>query len=246
MSIRDELLKLLKEDETFRLAVMGLLGIMDIQSSIRELINTVNELAKNQLKTMEILNRTLDIIQKLAENQNEIWKEIRSIKEENQKIWQEINRVWQEIKALKEGQEALREGQARIWREVVGIRRMLERMTLSIEEEANEVVQYYLRQRGIAIETRPTHLNTKYEFDIYGSNGQLTIVGEARTRAGPAAIRRVVKRVEEAVKSLPDKFPGRVIVVVYCLRAVPGALEEANNLGVWLLESGRERNQPRL
>ncbi|MGC9180797.1 MAG: hypothetical protein ACP5GZ_11445, partial [Vulcanisaeta sp.] len=101
-----------------------------------------------------------------------------------------------------------------------------------------------LRERGIAVETRPTHLNTKYEFDIYGSNGQLTIVGEAKTRAGPSTVRRVVERIDEVVRTMPDKFPGKVIKVIYCLRAMPGAIEEANRLGVWFLESGRERNSP--
>jgi hypothetical protein len=87
-------------------------------------------------------------------------------------------------------------------------------------------------------------LNTKYEFDIYGSNGQLTIVGEAKTRAGPSTVRRVVERIDEVVRTMPDKFPGKVIKVIYCLRAMPGAIEEANRLGVWFLESGREMNSP--
>ncbi len=44
---------------------------------------------------------------------------------------------------------------------------------------------------------------------------------------------------------MPDKFPpGRVIKVIHCLRAMPGAVEEANRLGIWFLESGRERNSP--
>ncbi len=47
---------------------------------------------------------------------------------------------------------------------------MEEKVGLSLEEEANDVVQYYLKQRGLAMETKPTHLNTKYEFDTYGTN----------------------------------------------------------------------------
>ena len=37
-----------------------------------------------------------------------------------------------------------------------------------------------------------------------------------------------------------DKFPGKVIRVVYCVRALPGAAERAGELGIWLLEEERE------
>ena len=36
MSLRDEFLRLLREDEAFRYAVMGLLGITDVQASIKQ------------------------------------------------------------------------------------------------------------------------------------------------------------------------------------------------------------------
>ncbi len=49
---RDELIRLLREDEEFRLAVMGLLGIVDIQSSLRQLINAVNKLAEAQSRLL--------------------------------------------------------------------------------------------------------------------------------------------------------------------------------------------------
>ena len=277
---------MLREDEEFRLAVMGLLGIIDIQSSIRQLISAVNELTR--------------AVQRLAEGQEKLWEEVRALREDQNRLWQENNRInqnieklWQEVKALREGQEALRtdvnklweenrrinenieklweevkridenierlweenkrineyieklwQENNKIWREIRSIRRTLENMTLSIEEEANEVIQYFLRERGIAVETRPTHFNTKYEFDVYGTNGQLTIVGEAKIRARPSIVRRVVEKIDNAVKAMPDKFPGKIIKVIYCLRAMPGAIEEANRLGIWFLESGRERNSP--
>ncbi len=105
---------MLREDEVFRLAVLGYLGISDVQSSVRELVNVVNDLARNQLSMINTLNKVISIM-----------------------------------------------------------------------------------QRGISIETKPTHFNTKYEFDIYGTNNQITIIGEAKTRAGPRTIQRLVNRVEE-------------------------------------------------
>ena len=125
-------------------------------------------------------------------------------------------------------------------RDVRDIKATLENITMSVEEEANELVQYYLKQHGINIATGPVQFDSAYEFDIYGTNGQYTIIGEAKTRVGVDVVRRVVARVEEARKRFPGRFQGRVVIVVYCLRASPDAVEEAGKLGIWLLESMKE------
>ncbi|WP_054850372.1 hypothetical protein [Vulcanisaeta sp. JCM 14467] len=125
-------------------------------------------------------------------------------------------------------------------KDVRDVKVTLENITMTIEEEANELVQYYLRQRGISIATRPEQFDSAYEFDIYGTNGQLTIIGEAKTRVGVDVVRRVVARVGEARSRFPDRFQGRVITVIYALRVSPDAVEEARKLGIWLLESMRE------
>lgn len=358
MSLRDELLRLLKEDEEFRLAVVGLLGITDVQATLKRLMDVVTKLADNQATTLTTLNSVLtalggliDTMQKLLqevrvlredqaklwqevkalredqerlwqevkslredqvklwqevkslredqeklwqemgklwqevkalrenqeklwqevkalrenqeklweevkalrENQEKLWQEVKSLREDQTKLWQETEKLWQEVRSLREGQEALRKGQEALWREVRGIRRdlrdvksTLEKYSITTEEEANDTVQYYLRQRGVVVETKPTFLNSGYEFDIYGTNGVVTIVGEAKVRAGPRTVERVNGKIEEAIKAMPNKFPGKIIKVLYCLRASPNTLEAANKYGIWLLESGRERNTPPL
>ncbi len=344
MSLRDELLRLLKEDEEFRLAVVGLLGITDVQAALKRLMDVVTKLADNQATMLTTLNSVLtalggliDTMQKLLqevkvlredqaklwqelkalredqerlwqevkslrEDQVKLWQEVKSLREDQEKLWQEMGKLWQEVKALREnqeklwqeteklwqevkalrenqeklwqevkslredqeklwqevrslreGQEALRKGQEALWREVRGIRRdlrdvksTLEKYSITTEEEANDTVQYYLRQRGVVVETKPTFLNSGYEFDIYGTNGVVTIVGEAKVRAGPRTVERVNEKIEEAIKAMPNKFPGKIIKVLYCLRASPNTLEAANKYGIWLLESGRERNTPPL
>jgi len=344
VSLRDELLRLLKEDEEFRLAVVGLLGITDVQAALKRLMDVVAKLADNQATMLTTLNNVLtalggliDAMQKLLqevkvlredqaklwqelkalredqeklwqevkslrEDQVKLWQEVKSLREDQEKLWQEMGKLWQEVKALREnqeklwqeteklwqevkalrenqeklwqevkslrenqeklwqevrslreGQEALRKGQEALWREVRGIRRdlrdvksTLEKYSITTEEEANDTVQYYLRQRGVVVETKPTFLNSGYEFDIYGTNGVVTIVGEAKVRAGPRTVERVNGKIEEAIKAMPNKFPGKIIKVLYCLRASPNTLEAANKYGIWLLESGRERNTPPL
>ena len=125
-------------------------------------------------------------------------------------------------------------------RKLEGIEKKLSRIVAPLEDEANDVVTYYLRQRGINIETGPARLGS-FEFIIYGTNGQLTIVGAARERVNANFVSRVAERVRNAVSALPSKFPGRVIIVIYSVRADPEAIEEARKQGIWLFESMREK-----
>ncbi|MGC8607499.1 MAG: hypothetical protein ACP5L5_08075 [Vulcanisaeta sp.] len=189
---------MLREDEEFRLAVIGLLGITDIQSSIKQLVSAVNELTRT--------------VQRLAEGQEKLWEEDRRIYENIERLWQENNRLWREVRLLR--------------RDVGAIRRTLDNLTASIEEEANDVITHLLKGRGVDIRTNRVVLDSRFEFDVYGTNGQLTIVGEAKTRVGPRLIARFDERIGEVLRLFPDKFPGRVIKVIYCLRAMPGTVEE--------------------
>ncbi|GGI70791.1 hypothetical protein GCM10007112_04690 [Vulcanisaeta souniana JCM 11219] len=111
VSIKDELLRLLREDEVFRLAVVGLLGISDVQSSIRELVSAVSDLAR--------------VVQRLVEGQERLWGEVRALREDQGKLWEENNKIWQEVRRINENIEklwqevrALRENQEKLWEAV--------------------------------------------------------------------------------------------------------------------------------
>ena len=88
---------------------------------------------------------------------------------------------------------------------------MLGNITTSIEDKANDAVQYLLRQRDIAVETKPTYLGTKYEFYIYGMNGQVTVVGEAKIRVSVRTMRKIARKIEEAMRTMPRNSLGRLL-----------------------------------
>jgi len=125
------------------------------------------------------------------------------------------------------------------------VEKTLERITISLEEEAQDAVAWLLSQRGIAVEIGDVKIDGRYEFDIYGTNGQITVVGEAKTRASPRAVGKLLERIEKAKKLKPDKFKGRVIPAIYCLKYV-GSLKEAEERGVWVIKSGKELTKPPL
>jgi len=60
VDLRGLLLRLLREDEEFRLAVMGLLGYADLKSSVDRLVEAVNELTKLAKAHDERLTRVED------------------------------------------------------------------------------------------------------------------------------------------------------------------------------------------
>ena len=173
-------------------------------------------------------------IQELLKGQVEILKVLTELLNGQRELKDRVSKLEERVGKLEEGM-------SRLERRVDRIDRTLNRVTAALEEEANDVITYYLRQRGINIETGPVRLNSVYEFDIYGTNGQYTIVGEAKTRVSKNMVKRVVARIGEAVKLFPNKFPGKVITVIYTMRADPEAVEEARKQGIWLLESVREK-----
>ena len=164
--------------------------------------------------------------------------ELRSVQTEILKV---LTKLVERVDRLEERVGKLEEEFRELVERVDRLDRTMERITAAIEDEANDVVTYYLRQRGINIETSPIRLDSVYEFDIYGTNGQLTIIGETKTRLSKKMVEEVVARIRNAVSAFPGKFPGRVVIVIYSVRTDPEAVEEARRQGVWLFESLREK-----
>ena len=117
-------------------------------------------------------------------------------------------------------------------------RKLLEKIGLTLEE-ANDMVQYHLKQKGIIMVTMPVEFPQGW-VDIYGTNMQYTVVGYTEARASKEFIAQASEKLDIIISKNRDKFPGKVIRVVYCVRALPGAAERARELGIWLLEEERE------
>ncbi|WP_066796049.1 PD-(D/E)XK nuclease family protein [Caldivirga sp. MU80] len=66
VDLRGLLLRLLREDEEFRLAVMGLLGYSDVKSSVDRLVEAVSELAKAVKSHDERLTRLENAVEELT------------------------------------------------------------------------------------------------------------------------------------------------------------------------------------
>ncbi|MFP3158127.1 MAG: hypothetical protein RXQ97_07975, partial [Caldivirga sp.] len=87
-------------------------------------------------------------------------------------------------------------------------------------------------------------VNKSYEFDIYCNAGSITVVGEAKVRISANIVSNVFNRVQRLQRGWPDKVSGRLVPVIYALVVDPTAEQRARELGVWLIESRRERVTP--
>ena len=106
-SIKKNILKLLREDEEFRLAVAGLVGLREIVEELRELRRKSIEHDKRfeaiEKKLLEHDKRFEAIERKLLEHDEKfrrVIEEIKAIKEDIKRIWEEIRSIREEIKTL--------------------------------------------------------------------------------------------------------------------------------------------------
>jgi hypothetical protein len=172
----------------------------------------------------EILKR----LDSLEENQNKLW-------EGQNKLWEGQNKLWEEVKAL-------REGQNKLWEEVremrITISRMsatLERLTLTVEEEARSMIKHRIKQDlKVDIELSSVFIDSK-EVNIYGAAGDLCVIGEATVRLGVNLVYELLNKIELIRSKRPDLLRKRIIKVIYTDYAVPEAVEAARNNNIWVM-----------
>jgi uncharacterized protein YoxC len=227
-----------------------------ILEEIREMRIEQNKLWENQNKMWEEIKNLRENQEKLWENQNKMWEEIKGLREnqeklwenqnkmwENQnKIWEEINKTWKEIKSL-------REEQTKIWKEIRSInerikaiqeeqRRLsitVERLTISVEEEAKDVISYRLsKELGIEIKLDRLFINDR-EINIYGAVGDICVIGEASVRLGPRIVKEIEEKIELIRKYKPELLKPKLIKVIYADVIPPKVLELASKNNIWVL-----------
>jgi len=94
-SLRDEFIKLLREDETFRMAVAGLLGLDSILNELKRLREDFNKLVDVEEKRLEDNDKRWEENDKKWEMNEKRWIENDKKWEENFKRWEENDKKWE-------------------------------------------------------------------------------------------------------------------------------------------------------
>jgi chromosome segregation ATPase len=234
-----------------------------ILEEIREMRIEQNKLWENQNKMWEEIKGLRENQEKLWENQNKMWEnqnkmweEIKNLREnqeklwENQnKMWENQNKIWEEINKTWKGIKSLREEQTKIWKEIRSInerikaiqeeqRRLsitVEKLTISVEEEARDVISYRLsKELGIEIKLDRLFINDR-EINIYGTVGDICVIGEASVRVGPRIVREIEEKIELIRKYRPELLRPKLIKVIYADVAFPNGLKLASKNNIWVL-----------
>jgi uncharacterized protein YoxC len=202
----------------------------------------IKNLRENQEKLWENQNKMWEEIKGLRENQEKLWENQNKMWENQNKIWEEINKTWKEIKSL-------REEQTKIWKEIRSInerikaiqeeqRRLsttVERLTISVEEEARDVISYRLsKELGIEIKLDRLFINDR-EINIYGAVGDICVIGEASVRIGPRIVKEIEEKIELIRKYRPELLRPKLIKVIYADVIPPKVLELASKNNIWVL-----------
>jgi hypothetical protein len=191
---KERFLKALEEDNEFRYAVAGYLGVLEV------------------LKRLDALGERMVKLERAME-----------------KLWREQAKLRKEVVALRSGVNALK-------KETGAISTTLERLTLTIEEEAKSVVRRRVRERlNVDVELDRIFVDSM-EVNIYGAAGDLCVVGEATVRLGPTLVSELLSRIEAIKRNRPDLLRRKIVKVIYADYATPEALEAAKTAKVWVLK----------
>ncbi|MCG2880150.1 MAG: DUF3782 domain-containing protein [Vulcanisaeta sp.] len=126
-SLKDELLRLLREDEEFRLAVMGLLGYTDLKSSVDRLAGTVDELVR---VVKELVGAVKSHDERLAKHDERIARLEGAVEELTKAIKSHDERITRLEDAVKELVSAVRSHEERLAK----VEERLARLEQAVEE----------------------------------------------------------------------------------------------------------------
>lgn len=243
--IKSRILKLLKEDEEFRYAVAGLIGLSEILKEIREHDRKFNEILKvlkDHSARLEEHDRKFNRLEAKLLEHDKKFNEILKVLEEHSARLEEHDRKFNEILARLEEHDKKFNS---IMNEIREIRRYMDRMAISLEEEAREVIRYKLRSMGLDVELRQLML-PDLEANLYGVKDDIFIIGEVVTRAGLAVVERVDKILERLIKNYPSYTRRKVLKVIYTLWITPESVEEARRRNIWVVKALEELTKPKI
>ena len=245
--LKDDILRLLKEDEEFRYAVIGLLGLQRLEEAVIELKNVIARLIDIQARQEERLAKVEDRLSKVEEawirseerlaKVEERLTRVEERLEEHDRKFNEIITELRELRRISIKHDKMLNKHDKILKE---IKAYMDRTSLTLEEEAREVIAYRLREKGIAITNISSLMLKGIEIDIYATDTNLCLIGEAKTRVGVNVVEKVDKDIKKLCRKYPNYLKDKVIKVIYGMQVLPDAVDEARKRGIWLVTANKE------
>jgi chromosome segregation ATPase len=201
-----------------------------VEEAVIELMNTVMELRNITAKLADIQARQEERLTKVEERLSKVEDRLVRIEERQEEHDKKFNAILAELSDLKSKHD----------KRLSNIEAYMERTSLTLEEEAREVIAYRLREKGIAIMDISSLILEDMEIDIYATDTNLCLIGEASTRVSAKLIEEVDKDIEKLCKKYPNYLKDKVIKTVYGMQILPDAVDEAKKRRIWLVTANKE------
>jgi len=227
-----KILTLLKEDEEFRYAVVGLLGIEDLRSG--------------QARLEEGQARLTEAIRKLTERNDSLERAVQKLVERDDSLEHIVQKLTERHDGLEHAIQKLVEAQARTEEALQELSRQVGRLSdtigFGLEDIARVVVPGWLyRHEGIELENLTRKFikvnGEELEINLYGEGNKggakITILGEARSRIYSSD----VKGFDELAEKVKKFVPNNVYKLMFGYYVHPSAEQEAKKRGITLIAS---------
>jgi len=227
-----KILTLLKEDEEFRYAVVGLLGIEDLRSG--------------QARLEEGQARLTEAIQKLTERNDSLERAVQKLVERDNSLEHIVQKLTERHDSLEHAIQKLVEAQARTEEALQELSRQVGRLSdtigFGLEDIARVVVPGWLyRHEGIELENLTRKFikvnGEELEINLYGEGNKggakITILGEARSRIYSSD----VEGFDELAEKVKKFVPNNVYKLMFGYYVHPSAEQEAKKRGITLIAS---------
>ncbi|RLE57205.1 MAG: hypothetical protein DRJ40_02485 [Thermoprotei archaeon] len=210
----------------------------ELKQKILELLRTDIEFryAVAGLLGLEEILRKLDEHSRILKEHSEILRKHSEILERHSKILEEHSKI------LKEHTRLLH----RLVRDVADIKRTIERITISLEEEAREVIAHRLREK-LGIEVPLSRLELpELEINIYGIANDYVVIGECTTRLGIRKVRELLEKYRVLRERYRNYLRPKIVLTIYAMTCTREAIKEAEGTGIWLNTATKEETTLRV
>ena len=224
-TLRKEFLELLEKDKEFRYTVAGYLGLSEILKRLDRIETEMVRLREEQKGLREDFNKMRDDFNKMREDFN---KMLKMMNERFKKVDERFERVEREIKYTRSRLES-----------------RLDKISLTVEEDARIIIEYRLKEMGLDIELGELIL-PDMQINIYGTSNDTCVIGEVETRAGVSLLNELKRKFKQLKEKHPEYLRKNVILVIYTLSPTYELIEKAKKEKIWLLRSATDFVKPNL
>jgi seryl-tRNA synthetase len=237
--LKRKMLALLKEDEEFRYAVTGLLGIEDIRSGQVRLQNGLAKLEEAQARLQEAIEKLTESHNKLVERHDILEKAVEKLTESHNKLVERHYSLEKAVERLTEAQLRTEDALQELFKQVG---KLSETMGFGLEDIARVVVPAWLyKHEKIEVEefTRKFIIidGEEVEINLYGEGikegAKIIILGEVKSRIYLNDVENFSKIVEKIRK----KIEGNTYELMFGYYIHPSAEEEAKKKKISLIAS---------